>query len=162
MDSMNIQFTIRVAQDVDAAGIAELLRQTGLWERIKAQTPEETTAQVLRHLHLCLADNSHSIFVAVDENNDVAGYIAAHWLPYLFLAGPEGYVSELFIHPEGRGQGLGRQLLDTIKAEARQRGCVRLSLLNARQRESYMRGFYQKQGWQERDHMANFVLWLSE
>jgi hypothetical protein len=43
------------------------------------------------------------------------------------------------------------------KEEAKKRRCSRLSLLNLRNRESYQRGFYKKQGWTEREHVANFV-----
>jgi GNAT superfamily N-acetyltransferase len=81
-----------------------------------------------------------------------------HWLPYLFFSGPEGFVSELFVGGPSRGQGVGRQLLEAVKVEATERGCVRLQLINFRDRESYQRGFYQKCGWEERGTAANFVL----
>jgi GNAT superfamily N-acetyltransferase len=63
----------------------------------------------------------------------------------------------LFLRPSARGQGLGAELLETVKAEARERGAFRLSLLNNRSRESYERGFYQKHSWEERQIMANFI-----
>jgi GNAT superfamily N-acetyltransferase len=77
------------------------------------------------------------------------------------VAGPEGYVSELFVREPARGQGVGGQLLDAIESEARARGCTRLSLINLRQRESYRRQFYVKAGWQERGTAANFIYALS-
>ncbi|NJR65920.1 MAG: GNAT family N-acetyltransferase [Leptolyngbyaceae cyanobacterium CRU_2_3] len=77
--------------------------------------------------------------------------------PLSFLLAPEGYVSELFVHESVRGQGIGTQLLEAVKAEAESRGCSRLLLVNSRSRDSYKRKFYEKQGWQEREDMANFV-----
>jgi GNAT superfamily N-acetyltransferase len=77
------------------------------------------------------------------------------------MAGPEGYVSELFVRESARGQGVGGQLLDAIETEARARGCTRLSLINLRHRESYRRQFYVKAGWQERGAAANFIYALS-
>jgi GNAT superfamily N-acetyltransferase len=74
-----------------------------------------------------------------------------------FLQGPEGYVSELFVAESVRGHGVGRALLRNIETEARARGCVRLSLINLRNRESYLRQFYVKAGWEERREAANFV-----
>jgi GNAT superfamily N-acetyltransferase len=81
-----------------------------------------------------------------------------HYLPYFFLPGPEGYVSELFISAEARGQGIGTALLEQVIAEARRRGCARLSLINSRTRESYQRKFYEQHGWNERIEIAVFVL----
>jgi GNAT superfamily N-acetyltransferase len=48
-------------------------------------------------------------------------------------------------------------LLEVIEAEAKERGCSRLMLLNLRQRESYRREFYKKHGWEERPGVANFI-----
>nr|RNJ69245.1 MAG: N-acetyltransferase [Leptolyngbya sp. IPPAS B-1204] len=74
-----------------------------------------------------------------------------------FLSAPEGFVSELFVDQAHRGQGIGSLLLDTVQTEARVRGCSRLMLVNSRERESYQRQFYQKQGWIERENIANFI-----
>lgn len=82
------------------------------------------------------------------------------WLSYLFLAAPEGYVSELFVDDAWRGQGIGQHLIETVEQEARVRGCSRLMLCNGRSRESYKRGLYQKLGWQERESVANFIFKL--
>jgi hypothetical protein len=48
-----------------------------------------------------------------------------------------------------------------IEAEARARGCQRLSLINLRNRESYQRQFYVKAGWKERAEAANFLYQLT-
>jgi GNAT superfamily N-acetyltransferase len=152
-----MKFKIRTAKFTDCPSLAELLREVGWFEFIKNKTPEEASDHVAAHLADCLADESHSVYVGVDEEGDVAGYINVHWLSYLFLPGPEGYISELFLRPSARGKGLGAELLETVKAEAHERGASRLSLLNNRSRESYERGFYQKHGWEERQLMANFI-----
>ena len=153
-------YTIRKAHPGDALALASLLHDLGWFERIKNQPAEKTAAIVARHLEQCLADGSHSIYLAEGPSGELTGYIAVHWLPFLFLPGPEGFVSELFVLEAGRGQGVGSSLLQAVKQEAAERGCYRLSLLNAKQRESYQRGFYQKQGWEERSSMANFVYFM--
>lgn len=156
---MNI--LIRKAEPSDVPAIADLLRSLKLFAHIEAEAPQRTGERVARHFAQCTADDSHLILVAETPDGAVAGYCAVHWLPYLMLAGPEGYVSELFVREEHRGQGIGRRLLEAIKTEAQKRGCSRLDLLNIRKRESYRRQFYAKQGWEERD-AANFVLHLGE
>jgi GNAT superfamily N-acetyltransferase len=141
----------------DASQLAALLREVG-WFDILNNNPLETNTELVKtHLAGCLADNSHSMFVAESAQGEVIGYVSAHWLPYLFLPGPEGFISELFVRPNARGQGVGRQLLEAVEMEARARGCSRLSLINFRHRESYERGFYVKMEWQERTDAANFT-----
>jgi GNAT superfamily N-acetyltransferase len=100
--------------------------------------------------------------VGVMEDGIVDGYCAMHWTPFLFFPGPECYISELFVRPDNRGSGLGTELLREAEARARQRGCVRLSLLNGKESESYKRGFYAGRNWEERHHMANFVLQIAK
>jgi GNAT superfamily N-acetyltransferase len=151
---------IRRAEAADVPPIADLLRSLGLFAHINAEASSVTEERVGQHLALCTADDSHLVLVAETSGGGIAGYCAVHWLPYLILAGPEGYVSELFVRDEFRGQGIGSRLLEAVKTEALNRGCSRLMLLNMRKRESYQRQFYVKQGWEERPDAANFVLQL--
>ena len=148
---MNI--SIRPAQIEDAAAITAILQQLEWFSHYGEITP----LRVSRQLELCLADASHSVYLAETPSGEIVGYGAVHWLPTLFMPGGEGYVSELFVKESARGGGVGAALLRAFVAEGKERGCTRLSLLNNRQRESYRRGFYTKQGWQEREAMANFV-----
>jgi GNAT superfamily N-acetyltransferase len=158
----NMPIAIRQAQIEDAAPLAALLRELGWFAALEAETADATERRVAHYLAACLADASHSLYVAEQAPSGVAGYVAVHWLPYLFLAGPEGFISELFVGEAARGQGLGTQLLDAVVREARARGCARLQLINMRQRESYQRGFYTKRGWQEREGAADFVYVLPQ
>jgi len=151
---------IRRAQVEDAPAIADILRGQQTFVQINEEPPANTEQRVRRHFDLCAASPSHSIYVAEDSTGQVAGYAAVHWLPYLLLTGPEGYVSELFVRVSEQGRGIGTLLLEEIKKEGKARGCSRLSLLNMRNRESYRRGYYRKVGWEERVNAANFVLLL--
>jgi GNAT superfamily N-acetyltransferase len=153
---MSIQ--IRKAKAIDAADLTELIRGLGLFQWTATESQSAIEKRVSSHLSLCLQDDSsHSIFLAHAPGGTLLGYGAVHWLPYLIFAGPEGFISELFVQEESRGQGVGTMLLEAAKAEAIQRSCVRLMLLNLRDRESYHRGFYLKCGWEERGVAANFV-----
>lgn len=151
---------IRKANAQDAQSLAELLREIGWFEGFKHEPLDVASRRVRLRIEQCLADSSHSIFVAASSDGKIVGYGSVHWLPYLFLQGPEGNVSELFVRESARGEGLGRKLLEEIKTEARARGCARLSLINLRNRESYMRQFYVKAGWEERAEAANFIYGL--
>ena len=157
-----MQISIRQATIEDASALTRLLRELNYFQRLEEQSYEETLSQVSRQLAGDLYSGSHSIYVAEDENNSLTGYAAVHWLPYLFLPGPEGYVSELFVSESARSQGVGTRLLETISQDAHKLGCSRLSLVNIRQRESYQRGFYKSRGWQERPEAANFILLIGD
>ncbi|MGH7796130.1 MAG: GNAT family N-acetyltransferase [Candidatus Binatia bacterium] len=148
---------IRKATLDDARQLAVLLQAIGWFEAFNSGNTDGSRARVEARLTQCLADQSHSVFIAESPAGEIAGYGSVHWLPYLFMSGPEGYVSELFIRESARGQGVGGKLLKIIEAEARARGCQRLSLINLRSRESYQRQFYIKAGWTERAEAANFV-----
>jgi GNAT superfamily N-acetyltransferase len=142
----------------DAEAINGIIREVGWFEHLQSEFHEITEKRVRQHIALCLADNSHSSFVAETEDEKVVGDSSEHYLPYFFLKGLEGYVSELFISANTRGQGIGTALLKQVIIEARKRGCSHLSLINSRTRESYRRKFYEQQGWKERTEVAAFVL----
>lgn len=157
-----MEIEIRKAEERDMPAIAGILQELGWFAHLAAEAPAEIQGQVARQLALCQSDNSHLVLVAEAVGERVVGYVSVHWLPYLIHAGPEGYVSELFIREDCRGQGIGSQLLKKVEAEAREHHCSRLALLNMRQRESYQREFYIKHGWEERPQAANFVKCLGK
>jgi len=141
----------------DAGELASLLKGVGWFEFLNKLSDDQAREHVRMQLQKCLADDSHAAYVAESDDGNIIGYVSAHWIPYLFMRGPEGYVSELFVRDSARGQGIGRQLLQCIEAEAKTRRCHRLTLTNLRSRESYQRQFYIKAGWQERVEAANFI-----
>ena len=148
---------IREAQLADADGIADVLRQIAELARVVPTEKPAAVARVSRQLSTALASGQSTVWVALSAAGAVAGYCSAHWVPFLFMPGCEGYISELFLAPTARGGGMGAALLQAAEAEARRRGCARLGLLNDRDRESYQRHFYAKHGWTERPTMASFV-----
>ena len=152
--------TLREAVPADAESLRALIEGIEGFASLKALPEEERRERVARHLNQALSGESHQVFVATGDGGALLGYVAVHYLPYLILTGPEGYVSELFVCEAARGQGVGTRLLERVKTEARARGCRRLSLLNMTDRESYQRGFYGKKGWEERNDARNFVFQL--
>ena len=156
-----MEIPIRKAVIDDAPRLAELLRGIGWFEPFNTREFKDSISRVENQLRQCLSDDGHSVYVAEWPHGEFAGYGSVHWLPYLFMSGPEGYVSELFVRDDARGQGVGRQLLKIIETDARARGCQRLSLINLRNRESYQRQFYLKAGWRERSEAANFLFEIS-
>jgi len=152
-----VSIKVKTAEVKDASAIAAMIMDVGWFHDFEKAPGSERTDMVRRQLELCLADKSHSVYVAESDDGNLVGYAAVHWLPYLFLKGPEGFISELFVLSDLRGKGIGKKLIAEIEAEAKARGCVRLHLVNSRERDSYKRGFYSQSGWREREQVANFV-----
>jgi len=153
---------IRPATLNDARAIAAIWQELGWVKTLNEKTLPEIEEQVSRQMALCLNQDSHTALVAEQGLGQLLGYAMVHWSPCLFLPGPEGFVSELFVAAQARGKGVGGLLLKEMERLARQKGCSRLNLLNTRHRESYQRSFYAKHGWRERPEVANFVLYLEE
>ncbi len=153
---------VRPATPDDAPQLAQLLRSLEHFDWLRAEPLEAVVGRVHAALVAAAGGEGRSLLLAVPAGGEPAGYVAIHWLHYLILPGPEGFVSELFVAPAARGRGFGARLLAAVVAEARARGCSRLSLLNNRRRESYERHFYAQHGWVERADMANFVLYLND
>ncbi len=149
------QITIRDARQQDSPAIARILHALDWFEQFRSMSLEQTQARIAERMTLSAREGSNTILVA-ELAQGVAGYVAIHWYPNLAL-GYDGYISELFVLPDARGQGIGTRLLAAVDAEARERGCMRLVLMNRRVRESYQRGFYTKHGWQEMPDAAFFT-----
>ena len=97
-------YSIRPATPDDAPRLAALVRALERFDRLR----EEPLPEAIARIQAALAgagEGGRSLYVAETEAGDLAGYVAVHWLPYLILRGPEGFVSELFIAPDARGRG---------------------------------------------------------
>lgn len=154
---MESEILIREARREDAGAIATILRILGWTEHMKNEAPTTTEQYVAHLLELEVRDNCNTVLVAERANGAVVGYLAVHWFPHL-MRGMDGYVSELFVHPDETGKGTGSRLLEAVHALAVERGCTRLLLMNRRIRESYRRSFYAKHGWEEVSDGAFFSL----
>lgn len=147
---------IRPAVAADAPAIGQLLEAIG---DLPMLAGEDVAAVAARQVPAAVASPATTLLVAEDDEG-LIGYANVHWVHDLFMPGPEGYLSELFVVEVHSGRGIGSELLALVEAEARERGAFRLSLLNAKRRASYERGFYQRHGWEERPEIASFVRWL--
>lgn len=152
---------IRPATPGDADRIAAVIVSLGGFRAFERSTPDEVRRAVAANLAATLDAGRSTVLVAEDDDG-VFGWAQAHWLHDLFMPGPEGYLTELFVAASHQGRGVGTALHDLLVAEARERGAYRMTLLNGTHRDSYRRGYYAKLGWEERDGMASFALWLRD
>ena len=155
--------TIRKAVIDDAPFMAGILREIGWSERRNAM-PLEQVSEPIKNLieHASKDPEGHTIYVAVNNEEKVIGFINVHWVPFVMLGGVEGYVSDVFVSPGASGMGAGKLLVDSVMREGEERDAYRLMLTNGKEKPSYKRGFYKKAGWTERPKVANFVYYYKE
>ena len=154
------KISIRPAKLNDTESIEKIVRELEWFDHITEKSTQDTISKIEDHLRFCQGDSCHNIFVA-EKGGQVVGYISVHWLFYVILPGPEGYISELFVSEKERGQGIGSLLIKEVKNQALKKCCSRLMLSNNRNRLSYEKEFYKKNGFIERQHVANFIMLLS-
>jgi GNAT superfamily N-acetyltransferase len=119
--------TVRRAETRDADAVLALLE--GLGRPEVAEDASGQRAVFVDHLGY----DDATVFVA--EQDGVVAGVASLWLwPRLNWVTLEAWVPDLFVDPAYRRLGLGRALLEACAAEARRKGCHRLSLDSGHQR----------------------------
>lgn len=152
------RMNLRNANLSDVETIVSIIESTQEVQTVAKRGRGANITIVRDNLKRVLESETSSVLVVTTEENEVAGYCAVHWVPFLFQDGGEAYVTELFVDLRKRNTGVGTKLLDEVERQARTRGCSRLSLLNGRKSQAYERNFYSSRGWEERDSIANFIL----
>jgi len=147
-DKKKIRIRPLAPKDIEA--VMYLHRELGWNPAFKAD------GSTLRQRLQELITEENALLLVAEINKRVVGYIHGETVTYLLFAGREMMVSEVFVDESHRGSGVGRALMAAIEAEAAQRKCFRITVMNGRERESYKRGFYPSQGFEERTQTAVF------
>ncbi len=149
---MGAEFTIRPGRREDAATAARLWMQSA--EEHKAHDRVYETApdaeKTMRRFLADVANSSYSfLFVAVSEDRTV-GFISGELRQGspAFLPKTWASVDDVFVEPGHRNRGMGRALLQSVRAWAQERNADGISLqvaaANARGRR-----FYEELGFRE-------------
>jgi GNAT superfamily N-acetyltransferase len=145
---------IRNAKPEDARAIAELLCNIDdhpHWKALGVEKLEPTVRDGLEW------SNPERLVLVAELENRVVGYGVVYWQQLLFSR-KEAYISELFVHSDVSGKGIGTALLKRIEVEAVAQYCRRLTLVNFKDVASYQRGFYASRGWTEQENTVRFAL----
>jgi ribosomal protein S18 acetylase RimI-like enzyme len=78
------------------------------------------------------------------------GFAELRFRPSLYTGALDAYLEELYVVPEGRGQGLGRALLEAAMEHARERGAARIDL-NTSDADVAARSLYESAGFTNRE-----------
>ena len=149
---MSKDFTIRPGRKEDAAEAARLWMQSAE-EHTSHDRIYETSPGAEKTMRRFLAEVANSgysfLFVAVAGDQTV-GFISGELRQGspTFLPKTWASVDDVFVEPEYRNQGMGRALLQSVRAWAQERGADGISLQVAAA-NSRGRKFYEKLGFRE-------------
>ena len=112
-------FTIRAVQAGDAAAVADLVRRAFSAQPRPTNPPssalKETAATIIEHL-------TRGGGAVLESGGVIAGLVLWNEDEGAF------YISRLSVHPERRGQGMARALMEEAEREARRQGFSRMTL----------------------------------
>jgi GNAT superfamily N-acetyltransferase len=134
---------IRLAREEDLESIADLLNHLGYPITVSGLRPI---------LQTMLQASETDVFVATLSDYGVVGLMSLLHFPTLRLNGRQVTIEELVIHPRLRGKGIGREFIAFARTYAQELGAVMIEVLTNRKRESFKRGFYEKNGFTLSDH----------
>ena len=109
-------------------------------------------ADVREGLDLLLASPALGSAWLVCAAGRVVGYFILTWGFDLEFGGRHGWITDLFIEPEHRGQGLGGQVLDFVDELLRQEGVACVELVVERDNAEAL-AFYMKAGFVAADRV---------
>ena len=137
------KFLIRQATDSDLQAGFKLMAELGY--------PDLSIARFAATFSSVQNNPAMTLIVAEDGDGVVVGLASISRRPQLRLTADLITIDELVVADSARGLGVGRALLEHIRAMAVRSGARRLELETNRARESYRRRFYIKNGFTEAD-----------
>lgn len=126
------KYKIRRAISSDSEGICELLF---MLKTMYASTPAKTL-HTFRPIHLSVIKlairlRDHFIFVAVDKDGKLAGFISLTVRTVLRIPSPVGSIEEIFVRTEHRRKGAGTALWKAAAAHLRKVGVKRVEVITS-------------------------------
>ena len=154
---------IRNAQPKDSEKIINLLQQVlDLHAKIRPDIfIPGTTKYTPDQLKAILNDKEKPVYVAVDDNDYVLGYafcqikeqpFSTNMIPFKSM-----FIDDLCVDSTCRGQHIGEQLFDYVKAQAKKIGCYEVTL-NVWAGNTGAERFYEKMGMKTKERMMEYIL----
>ena len=120
-----------------------------------------TTKYTREELLQKIANDDEPIYVAVDDNEEVIGYafcvlkqqpFSTNMVPFTSL-----YIDDLCVDSKYRGQHIGEQLFEYVKAEAKRLGCYEITLAVWAGNDGAEK-FYDRIGLKTKERIMEYIL----
>jgi GNAT superfamily N-acetyltransferase len=119
---MTDSITIRPATRDDVSLILEFIRDLARYERLE----HEVAASAAQLGEALFGERPYAEVVFACSGGEPLGFALFFHNFSTFKGRPGIYLEDLFVRPEARGRGIGRQLLAYLARTAVERGCARL------------------------------------
>ncbi|CCK84672.1 GNAT family acetyltransferase [Lactobacillus equicursoris 66c] len=154
---------IRRAQIKDIPAIIKLLSE--VLELHAAIRPDifkpGTTKYTNDELAKLIKDDQKPIYVAVNDEDEVLGYVFTQLQEQPFSTNmvqfKSLFIDDLCVDSAARSQGVGRALLDFVKEEGKRLGCYEITLNVWAGNDSSIR-FYEKNGLKTKETTMEYIL----
>lgn len=134
------EFKFKPFEREDSAKLMELITKMAVFEKLEDQLI--ATEELL--IHWILEDKKLEMFL-LQENDEYIGYVCFFNNFSTFLCKPGLYLEDLFILPEYRGKGYGKESLKKLAQIAVERGYGRYEWICLKWNQSAI-DFYEKLG----------------
>ena len=154
---------IRRAKEKDINNIINLLQQVlEIHANIRPDIfVSGTTKYTKEELQAKVSDDSAPIYCAVDDNDEVVGYVfcvvkdqpfSTNMVPFKSI-----YIDDLCVDSSYRGQHIGEKLFEFVKEEGRRLGCYEITL-NVWTGNDSAEAFYEKMGMKTKEKQLEYIL----
>lgn len=133
----------RIATSTDKAAILPMMRDFNVIEGIKFREPAMPEA-----LGALIADPALGVVALFELEGNVAGYGVLTWGFDIEFGGRDSFITELYLLPEFRGRGLGKDAIGLIQHIAKSQGANAIHL-GVRPENAAALRLYQRSGFIE-------------
>jgi GNAT superfamily N-acetyltransferase len=146
--------------DVRGASIDDVPALIAAYEWLFAPPGSRPASWDERRAQVALREaiESHdSVVLVADEGGRLVGFLTAYLDLHSVRFGYRAWIEDFAVHPDWRSQGIGKRVLASAKAWARERGASHLELDSALARTDAHR-FYEREGAQTRSYSFGWQL----
>ena len=113
---------IRLATETDVPLIFSLIKEIAEYEKLT----HEVVANEEKVKETLFGKKSYAEVIIAEYENEPVGQALFFHNYSTFLSQPGIYLEDLFVHPEYRGKGIGKELLKSLVKIAKERNCGRV------------------------------------
>lgn len=141
---MSYEVKFKEATKDDTPTLIDFLGELFELEKDFQPDPERQAAA----LKLILENPEHAVIYLIQVDEEIAGMVALHMAISTAEGGWCGRIEDLYLKPEFRRRGIGRQAMDNLFAIAKSKGLTRLTLIADKDNLPALQ-FYEKCGFSE-------------